>query len=271
MRYCFRAGFVTDRLHPKSEENRRQLGSAGALPVLVRHLNSSDADVRDHCITALGNIAAGGESITFHPSSQGRVHPVSGVNGDGLARSRQKVIRSFIWLMKSSHLETRHQAALGLQNLSRDGESQLLPPPLPCSSSTAAECRLTIVNAGGLTPILHLFRSKHPPLVLSAAACAHNMSIDPTNASPIIAAGFLEPLIQHLSFKDGLVSHHAISTLRNLAASSEENKWAIVEADAVQAIRELALNAPSDVQSEMMACVAILALSGKYSPGDCHA
>jgi len=57
------------------------------------------------------------------------------------------------------------------------------------------------------------------------------------------------------------VQCHAISTLRNLAASSEKNKTAIVKAGAVESIKELVLEVPINVQSEMTACVAVLALS----------
>jgi len=46
-----------------------------------------------------------------------------------------------------------------------------------------------------------------------------------------------------------------------LAASSEKNKTAIVKAGAVQSIKELVLEVPMNVQSEMTACVAVLALS----------
>jgi vacuolar protein 8 len=48
-----------------------------------------------------------------------------------------------------------------------------------------------------------------------------------------------------------------------LAASSESNKGAIVEAGAVDRIQELVLQVPLAVQSEMTACVAVLALSGE--------
>ena len=57
----------------------------------------------------------------------------------------------------------------------------------------------------------------------------------------------------------------SISTLRNLAASSEKNKQAIVKAGAVQSIKELVLEVPMNVQSEMTACIAVLALSGRFS------
>jgi hypothetical protein len=101
------------------------------------------------------------------------------------------------------------------------------------------------------------------PLILSAAACVRNVSIHPDNESPIIEAGFLHPLIDLLAYDENEeIQCHAISTLRNLAASSEKNKQAIVEAGAVERIKELVLKVPLSVQSEMTACAAVLGLSG---------
>jgi vacuolar protein 8 len=125
--------------------------------------------------------------------------------------------------------------------------------------------QLEIVKAGGLTPLLRLLQSTYLPLILSAAACVRNVSIHPHNESPIIDSGFLQPLINLLSFRENEeVQCHAISTLRNLAASSEKNKTAIVAAGAIKSIKELVLETPLNVQSEMTACVAVLALSGKW-------
>jgi len=122
--------------------------------------------------------------------------------------------------------------------------------------------QLEIVKADGLQHLLRLLQSTYLPLILSSAACVRNVSIHPQNESPIIESGFLQPLINLLSFKDNEeVQCHAISTLRNLAASSEKNKQAIVKAGAVQSIKELVLEVPMNVQSEMTACVAVLALS----------
>jgi vacuolar protein 8 len=44
------------------DENRQQLVSAGAIPVLVSLLNSSDTDVQYYCTTALSNIAVDSKS-----------------------------------------------------------------------------------------------------------------------------------------------------------------------------------------------------------------
>jgi vacuolar protein 8 len=128
---------------------------------------------------------------------------------------------------------------------------------------------LEIVRAHGLPPLLRLLQSTYLPLILSSAACVRNVSIHPENESPIIETGFLNPLIALLSFEENEeVQCHAISTLRNLAASSEKNKGQIIKAGAVTKIKELVLNVPLNVQSEMTACVAVLALSGGCSTSD---
>lgn len=202
--------------------------NAGAIPVLVSLLNSPDTDVQYYCTTALSNIA------------------VDGANRKKLAQSEAKLVASLVALMDSTSLKVQCQAALALRNLASDEKYQL-----------------EIVRADGLTSLLRLLGSTYLPLILSSAACVRNVSIHPQNESPIIDSGFLNPLIKLLSFKDNEeVQCHAISTLRNLAASSEKNKTAIVKAGAIQKIKELVLEVPMNVQSEMTACVAVLALSG---------
>ncbi|KAH0838481.1 armadillo-type protein [Lanmaoa asiatica] len=210
-----------------SDENRQQLVNAGAIPVLVSLLNSMDTDVQYYCTTALSNIA------------------VDGANRKKLAQTEPKLVTSLVALMDSPSLKVQCQAALALRNLASDEKYQL-----------------EIVKADGLNSLLRLLQSTYLPLILSSAACVRNVSIHPQNESPIIESGFLQPLINLLSFKDNEeVQCHAISTLRNLAASSEKNKLAIVKAGAVQSIKELVLEVPMNVQSEMTACVAVLALS----------
>jgi vacuolar protein 8 len=85
-----------------------------------------------------------------------------------------------------------------------------------------------------------------------------NVSIHPQNESPIIKSGFLQPLVNSLSFNDNEeIQIHAFSTLRNLVASSEMNKIAIVNAGVVHSIKELVLDVSVNIQSVMTACVAV--------------
>jgi len=214
-----------------SDENRQQLVLAGAIPVLVSLLNSPDTDVQYYCTTALSNIA------------------VDGSNRKKLAQSEPKLVQSLVALMDSPGLKVQCQAALALRNLASDEKYQL-----------------EIVQREGLPALRRLIQSTYLPLILSSAACVRNVSIHPSNETPIIEAGFLGPLVNLLAFAETEeIQCHAISTLRNLAASSIKNKGEIVRSGAVAKIKELVLTCPISVQSEMTACIAVLALSGEFA------
>ena len=147
--------------------------------------------------------------------------------------------------MDSNSPKVQCQAALALRNLASDEKYQL-----------------EIVKAKGLPPLLRLLQSSYLPLILSAVACIRNISIHPLNESPIIDAGFLRPLVELLGSQDNEeIQCHAISTLRNLAASSDRNKELVLQAGAVQKCKQLVLDVPLSVQSEMTAAIAVLALS----------
>ena len=215
-----------------SDDNRNQLVSAGAIPVLVSLLSSSDTDVQYYCTTALSNIA------------------VDSGNRKRLAQTEAKLVQSLVHLMKGQAPKVQCQAALALRNLASDEKYQL-----------------EIVRAGGLPPLLGLLQSSYLPLILSAVACIRNISIHPMNESPIIDAGFLKPLVDLLGSTDNEeIQCHAISTLRNLAASSDRNKQLVLDAGAVQKCKELVLTVPLSVQSEMTAAIAVLALSDDLKP-----
>ena len=209
------------------DDNRQQLVNAGAIPVLVQLLSSPDVDVQYYCTTALSNIA------------------VDAGNRKRLAQNETRLVQSLVTLMDSSSPKVQCQAALALRNLASDEKYQL-----------------EIVKAKGLEPLLRLLESAYLPLILSAVACIRNISIHPQNESPIIEAGFLKPLVDLLGSTDNEeIQCHAISTLRNLAASSDRNKKLVLEAGAVQKCKQLVLDVPLSVQSEMTAAIAVLALS----------
>ncbi len=83
--------------------------AAGAIPVLVNLLKSSDTDVQYYCTTALSNIA------------------VDAQNRKRLSSSEPKLVQSLVALMDSQSLKVQCQAALALRNLASDGKSARLP------------------------------------------------------------------------------------------------------------------------------------------------
>lgn len=210
-----------------SDENRQELVNAGAIPVLVSLLSSTDPDVQYYCTTALSNIAVDQE------------------NRKNLSKTEPQLVSHLVKLMGfSSSPRVQCQAALALRNLASDVNYQL-----------------EIVRSDGLPYLLELLQSSPTPLVLAAVACIRNISIHPSNEGAIVSAGFLKPLVDLLGkFDNEEIQCHTVSTLRNLAAASEQNKVEIVAAGAVQKCKEKILTASITVQSEMTACLAVLAL-----------
>jgi len=214
------------------DENRTHLVNSGAIPVLVQLLGSPDLDVQYYCTTALSNIA------------------VDATNRKRLANQEPRLVQSLVRLMDSPSPKVQCQAALALRNLASDERYQL-----------------EVVRAHGLPPLLKLLKSGYMPLILSAVACIRNISIHPANELPIIDTGFLTPLVDLLGSMDNEeIQCHAISTLRNLAASSDKNKELVLQAGAVAKCCELVLRVSQPVQSEMTAAIAVLALSDELKP-----
>ncbi|EGW35692.1 uncharacterized protein SPAPADRAFT_58897, partial [Spathaspora passalidarum NRRL Y-27907] len=215
-----------------SGENRQELVNAGAVPVLVSLLSNDDADVQYYCTTALSNIA------------------VDEVNRKKLASTEPKLVGQLVNLMDSPSPRVQCQATLALRNLASDSGYQV-----------------EIVRSGGLPHLVQLLTCNHQPLVLAAVACIRNISIHPLNEALIIEAGFLKPLVGLLDYNESEeIQCHAVSTLRNLAASSEKNRTALLAAGAVDKCKELVLKVPLSVQSEISACFAILALADDLKP-----
>lgn len=209
-----------------SAENRKEIVEAGAIPVLVSLLSSNDPDVQYYCTTALSNIA------------------VDEINRKELAATEPKLVSKLVTLMDSPASRVKCQATLALRNLASDINYQL-----------------EIVRAGGLPHLVKLIQSDSIPLVLASVACIRNISIHPMNEGLIVDAGFMEPLVKLLEFNNSEeIQCHAVSTLRNLAASSEKNRLRFFECHAVEKCKKLALTTPISVQTEISACFAILAL-----------
>lgn len=215
-----------------SAENRAELVNAGAVPVLVSLLSNEDADVQYYCTTALSNIA------------------VDEQNRKILAKTEMHLVLQLVKLMDSPSPRVQCQLTLALRNLASDSGYQV-----------------DIVRAGGLPHLVQLLTCTHQPLVLAAVACIRNISIHPSNEALIIEAGFLAPLVLLLDYMDSEeIQCHAVSTLRNLAASSVNNRTSLLEAGAVEKCKELVLKVPLSVQLEISACFAILALADDLKP-----
>lgn len=181
--------------------NRQEVVAAGAVPVLVSLLStSSDPDVQYYCTTAISNIAVD------EPSRK------------KLLKSEPKLVSHLIKLMDSDSPRIQCQATLALRNLASDPMYQI-----------------EIVRHGGLAHLANLLKSSHSALVLAAVACIRNISIHNYNEGLIVNAGVLPPLVALLGFDENEeIQCHTVSTLRNLASSSQTNREQLLKSNAIE-------------------------------------
>ncbi|KAG2229147.1 hypothetical protein INT48_000956 [Thamnidium elegans] len=219
----------------KSKDQRVQRNATGALLNMTHTQENRQQLVNAGAIPVLISLLSSQDAdVQYYCTTALSNIAVDGGNRKKLAQTDSRLVQYLIALMDTKSLKVQCQAALALRNLASDG----------------------------LPPLLRLLKSAFLPLILSSVACIRNISIHPANESPIIDGGFVNPLIELLAYDDNEeIQCHAISTLRNLAASSERNKRAIVEAGAVERIKTLINKVPASVQTEMTAAIAVLALS----------
>ncbi|PVU89880.1 hypothetical protein BB561_005122 [Smittium simulii] len=212
-----------------SAENRQQLVIAGAVHVLVGLLNAQDIDVRYYSTTAVSNIA------------------VDAANRIQLQQSETTLLPKLIRLMNEPEHKIRAQAALALRNLASDDDYQF-----------------SIVQNGALPSLKNMLLSDDTHMILASIACLRNLSIHPDNEKPILDASFLKPIVLLLDneYNSGEIACHAISTLRNLSASSDATKVALIDLGILSLLYKSLTNDNMSqlAKSEMTAALAVLAL-----------
>ncbi|KAJ3201827.1 Vacuolar protein 8 [Entophlyctis luteolus] len=200
-----------------------------ALSCLVRLLESPDYDVQYFCSTALSNIA------------------VDTGNRELIANTEPGVVKNLIRLVGSPALKVQCQATLALRNLASDGESKL--------------------KENGLPGLRDLLSSRIPQTATAAVACVRNLSINPSNETPLIDANFLPPLLALVGVDNNEIQCHALSTIRNLSGGSggedsKRNRGKVLAAGVVERVGEL-IRLPTgilaqEVLVELTACLAAL-------------
>ncbi|RSM05624.1 Vacuolar protein 8 [Fusarium oligoseptatum] len=249
---CNAVGCITNLA--THEENKAKIARSGALGPLTRLAKSRDMRVQRNATGALLNMTHSDENrqqlvnagaipvlvqllsspdvdVQYYCTTALSNIAVDASNRRKLAQTEPKLVQSLVNLMDSTSPKVQCQAALALRNLASDEKSSYLP------------------------------------LILSAVACIRNISIHPMNESPIIETNFLKPLVDLLGSTDNEeIQCHAISTLRNLAASSDRNKALVLDAGAMTAaIAVLALS--DDLKSHLLnlgVCAVLIPLT--HSP-----
>ncbi|CAL0316829.1 unnamed protein product [Lupinus luteus] len=188
-------------LAKRNADNRVCIAEAGAIPLLVELLSSSDPRTQEHAVTALLN-------LSINESNKGTI-----VNAGA--------IPDIVDVLKSGSMEARENAAATLFSL-----------------SVLDENKVAIGAAGAIPALIELLCEGTPRGKKDAATAIFNLSIYQGNKSRAVKAGIVAPLMRFLKDAGGGMVDEALAILAILA-SHREGRIAIGEAEPIPVLIEV--------------------------------
>ncbi|KAJ6720236.1 U-BOX DOMAIN-CONTAINING PROTEIN 14 [Salix viminalis] len=188
-------------LAKRNADNRVCIAGAGAIPLLVELLSSTDPRTQEHAVTALLN-------LSINDINKGTI-----VNAGA--------IPDIVDVLKNGSMEARENAAATLFSL-----------------SVVDENKVAIGAAGAIPVLIKLLCDGTPRGKKDAATAIFNLSIYQGNKARAVKAGIVPPLMRLLKDAGGGMVDEALAILAILA-SHQEGKVAIGQADPIPVLMEV--------------------------------
>lgn len=188
-------------LAKRNADNRVCIAEAGAIPLLVELLSSTDPRTQEHAVTAILN-------LSINDSNKGTI-----VNAGA--------IPDIVDVLKNGSMEARENAAATLFSL-----------------SVIDENKVAIGAAGAIPALIDLLREGTPRGKKDAATAIFNLSIYQGNKARAVRAGIVPPLMQLLKDAGGGMVDEALAILAILA-SHQEGKVAIGKSEPIPVLIEV--------------------------------
>nr|GMC53981.1 U-box domain-containing protein 14 [Ipomoea batatas] len=188
-------------LAKRNADNRVCIAEAGAIPLLVELLSSSDSRTQEHAVTALLN-------LSINEANKGTI-----VNAGA--------IPDIVDVLRNGSPEARENAAATLFSL-----------------SVVDENKVAIGAAGAIPALIDLLCHGTPRGKKDAATAIFNLSIYQGNKVRAVRAGIVPPLMRLLKDPGGGMMDESLAILAILA-SHQEGKAAISQAEPLPALVEV--------------------------------
>ncbi|KAF5733731.1 hypothetical protein HS088_TW16G00171 [Tripterygium wilfordii] len=187
-------------LAKRNADNRICIAEAGAIPLLVELLSSTDPRTQEHAVTALLN-------LSINDSNKATI-VIAGA------------IPDIVDVLKNGSMEARENAAATLFSL-----------------SVVDENKVAIGGAGAIPALIKLLCEGTPRGKKDAATAIFNLSIYQGNKARAVKAGIVPPLMSLLKDAGGGMVDEALAILAILA-THQEGKITISQADPVPVLIE---------------------------------
>ncbi|KAG0019035.1 Vacuolar protein 8 [Entomortierella chlamydospora] len=190
---------------------------AGAVPIMLKLLKSSDKEVRLSSAETLNQVRF--DLKNFHK----------------LDTTASELIHSIITLSNSDDIREKQQAAMAYVVITNEERFQD-----------------EIVQHGGLESLRGLLTLTNLVIVRAPLICINAISEHAKHQARLVDGGFLDRLIELLECTDEEIRNLAASTLFRLASNSELGKAAVANSNVVERIRVLVPNPPPEAQTFMV-------------------
>uniref|UniRef100_A0ACD6A429 Uncharacterized protein n=1 Tax=Avena sativa TaxID=4498 RepID=A0ACD6A429_AVESA len=188
-------------LAKRNVNNRICIAEAGAIPLLVNLLSSSDPRTQEHAVTALLN-------LSIHENNKASI-----VDSDAIPK--------IVEVLKTGSMEARENAAATLFSL-----------------SVVDENKVTIGVAGAIPPLISLLCDGSPRGKKDAATAIFNLCIYQGNKVRAVKAGIIVHLMNFLVDPTGGMIDEAL-TLLAILAGNPEGKAVITESEPMPPLVEV--------------------------------
>ncbi|XP_041990935.1 U-box domain-containing protein 13-like [Salvia splendens] len=211
-------------LAKRNADNRVAIAEAGAIPLLVQLLTTSDSRTQEHAVTALLN-------LSIFEDNKGSI-----ISSGAVPR--------IVHVLKKGSMEARENAAATLFSL-----------------SVVDENKITIGAAGAIPPLVTLLSEGTQRGKKDAATALFNLCIYQGNKGKAVRARVIPTLMQLLTEPQGTMVDEALAILAILS-SHPEGKAAIGDAEAVPVLVDVIGNS-SPRNKENAAAVLVHLCSGE--------
>uniref|UniRef100_A0A0E0HJJ3 U-box domain-containing protein 12 n=1 Tax=Oryza nivara TaxID=4536 RepID=A0A0E0HJJ3_ORYNI len=188
-------------LAKRNVNNRICIAEAGAIPLLVNLLSSSDPRTQEHAVTALLN-------LSIHENNKASIVD-------------SHAIPKIVEVLKTGSMETRENAAATLFSL-----------------SVVDENKVTIGAAGAIPPLISLLCDGSPRGKKDAATAIFNLCIYQGNKVRAVKAGIVIHLMNFLVDPTGGMIDEALSLL-SILAGNPEGKIVIAQSEPIPPLVEV--------------------------------
>lgn len=183
-------------LAKRNADNRVCIADAGAIPLLVSLLSSTDSRTQEHAVTALLN-------LSINENNKNRIVQAG-------------AIEKIVDVLKNGSMEGRENAAATLFSL-----------------SVIENNKIKIGEAGAIPALIVLLREGSPRGKKDAATALFNLSIYPDNKVMAVKAGILDMLISLLKDPSKGMVDEALAILAILASHLESRQAIIKESKCI--------------------------------------